>query len=152
MNCHCGAPVRQDGSDYDGIVCTQWPLCQRPKETTVSDSKHTLGAFLTEFTTESTRVLDLDVADFNVKHGGQTANIIIRYGQYTVVINPIPCGGYLDVDVHSFVKGEEAGAAVLGYTRNGPTQLQAFEGADTGLTSDGRPAVNLVALLVGKQS
>jgi hypothetical protein len=30
--CHCGAPARSDGSDYDGSVCEQWPICEQAKQ------------------------------------------------------------------------------------------------------------------------
>lgn len=40
--CHCGAPTRDDGSQYDGLVCTQWPLCEREavKEETGTEQEH----------------------------------------------------------------------------------------------------------------
>jgi len=73
--------------------------------------------------------------------------IVLRYGEYEVIVNPIGLSDHLSVDVHSFVSGERATGAAFGMTNGAPF---AFPG--TGTTSHGQPSAALVAVLVGKQS
>jgi hypothetical protein len=76
--------------------------------------------------------------------------IVVRSGQYTVLINPLPQpgpDGYLDIDLHSFINGERVTASVLGMT----TGRRHTGFTHTGFTSAGAPSVSTVIVLVGEQ-
>ena len=78
---------------------------------------------------------------------GQSPFIIIRHGEHAVVINPLAFDDHLSVDVHPYVGGAHAAGGVLAMTEG-----RQFDLAETGRTSHGWPAANLVAVLVGKQA
>ena len=73
--------------------------------------------------------------------------IIINHGDFTVIVNPIGLGDHLSVDVHSFVKGEDATAGVFGMSTGKRWALP-----ETGTKSHGWNSANLVAVLVGDQT
>jgi hypothetical protein len=73
--------------------------------------------------------------------------IIIRQGDRAVLVNPLAFEEYLDIDVHSFVDGKDATAAVLGMSDG---YRYAFEPV-TKTTSNGWPSVHLAVLIVGDQ-
>lgn len=108
-----------------------------------------LAEFLATYASETT-VLDIDLQAFKTANPGQSPMIIVRDRGVVVAINPMPLSDYLDVDVHPFVDGKSASAAVLGFSPD--NRLPGFAPEDTPLRSDGRPAARLVAVLVGKQS
>jgi hypothetical protein len=78
------------------------------------------------------------------------ALIVVKYKNFTAVINPIGLSTYLDIDIHSFVDGEHAAGSVMGmnvgYTFDGFTPDQ------TTHRSLRRPAANLVAVFIGEQT
>lgn len=117
----------------------------------MADNKdRSLTAFMRNYAADRV-VLDLDVARFKANHtNGYTPMIILRDRRFVVVINPMPLTDYFDVDVHSFVDGKDAAAAVMGMTTG--RRVPGFRPEDTPLRSNGWPAANLVALFVGPQS
>ena len=72
--------------------------------------------------------------------------IIINHGDFTVIVNPIGLGDHLSVDVHSFVKGDDATAGVFGMSTGKRWALP-----ETGTTSHKWNSANLIAVLVGEQ-
>jgi hypothetical protein len=109
----------------------------------------TLDSFLATYGTPETIVADIDLANFNVDDGNSPM-IVVRFGNKAVVINPMAVSDYIDIDVHPFVDGKEASAAVLGFSPE--NRFVGFTPEDTLLRSNELPAVGLVAVVVGKQS
>jgi len=101
------------------------------------------GATATTPLGEEHPVVEVDVP------GGKEPSpfIIIRHGEFTVIVNPIGLGDHLSVDVHSFVAGEDATAGVFGMSTGKRWSLP-----KTGTKSHGWPSANLVAVLVGEQT
>jgi hypothetical protein len=63
---------------------------------------------------------------------------------------PSDSSSYLDVDVHSFVDGQDAACGVMGMTTGVMSRL-AFNEETVLSTSEGWPAASLVVLLLGEQ-
>jgi hypothetical protein len=99
----------------------------------------TLDEFLTDYGNHPTTVID-------VAQGEPSPFIVIKYGEYAVIVNPIALTDHLSVDVHSFVDGVRATGGVFGMTTG-----RRVEFADTGTTSHGWASTGLVAVLVGEQ-
>lgn len=72
--------------------------------------------------------------------------IVVKHGDYAVVINPLALGTHLCIDVHPFVKGEDATAGAFGMTNGKRVSLP-----ETGTKSHGWHSSGLVAVLVGEQ-
>jgi hypothetical protein len=72
--------------------------------------------------------------------------IIVRCGDKVAIVNPLGFSDYLDLDIHSFVDGQDATAGVYGM---GQGQRVSFP--DTGTTSLGWPSAPLVVVLIGEQ-
>jgi hypothetical protein len=69
-------------------------------------------------------------------------------GRRIVIVNPLAFDDHLCVDLHPFVKGDDATAGVFGMTEGRRVSLP----ADTGTTSHGWPSANMIAVLVGEQA
>lgn len=116
----------------------------------------TLEDFLATYGTPKTIVADIDLAKFDVDKG-ESPLIVVRFGNKAAVINPMAITGhwgpredYIDIDVHPFVDGNEASAAVLGFTPE--DRLVGFDRDLTKLRSNDMPAAGLVAVIVGEQN
>ena len=86
------------------------------------------------------------VTEINVDQNDPSPFIVIRHGDYAVIVNPMGLGDHLCVDVHSFVNGDDATAGVFGMSKG-----QRWELPQTGTTSHKWNSANLIAVLVGKQ-
>jgi hypothetical protein len=74
-------------------------------------------------------VFEFDAEKYADEHDN-SALIIVKYKNFTAVINPIGLSTYLDIDIHSFVDSEHAGNTFDGFT---PTTHRSF----------GRPAASV---------
>jgi hypothetical protein len=103
---------------------------------------------LTEFTeayvTPGSVVLDLTVEPSTIDQPSKF--VIIRYGEYTMVLNPFALPDHLCVDAHAFVAGEDARTGVFGMEQGRRVTFP-----DTGAYSHNWPASRLVALVLGAQ-
>lgn len=104
----------------------------------------TLAEFLHDYKSDQNGEHPVTVID--VVKGDPSHFVVINYGDYSVLVNPIACSDHLSVDVHSFVNGERATGGVFGMT-NG----RRFTLPETGTTSHGWESASLVAVLVGEQ-
>ncbi len=108
----------------------------------------TFDEFVAAYDPDGTRT----IATVDVPTAGGGVNspfIVVRHGDHTVILNPMGFdgdGAHLCVDAHAFVKGQAATAGVFGMTTGRRWTLP-----DTGKTSHGWAAANLVAVLVGEQ-
>jgi hypothetical protein len=103
----------------------------------------TLDGFLATFTGDR-EVIEVDVPDLS--GAAKSPFVVVRFGEYTMVLNPMGLTDYLDLDIHSFKDGRRTTAAPWGMT-NG----QRFALEPTGTTSQGWPSASGVFVLVGKQ-
>jgi len=79
--------------------------------------------------------------------------IIIRHGEFTVVVNPMGLGDHLCVDVHSFVDGQDANGGVFAMGKGRRWTLgDSTKESVTGAKSHGWPAAGLVSVIVGEQT
>jgi len=93
------------------------------------------------------------VIDVPHEKDGSSPFIVVRHGDYTVVINPLGLGDHLSVDIHSFVKGEDATAGVFAMSNGRRWTLgDSPKESVTGTKSHGWPSAGLVAVLVGEQT
>jgi hypothetical protein len=83
-------------------------------------------------------------------NGLDRPSIVINHGPYTAVLNPMPVGDHLCIDVHAFVNGHAARAGTFGM-ENG-RRVDGFTDAATHGTSHRYPATRLVAVLIGEQA
>lgn len=107
----------------------------------------TLAEFMAAYDPDGTRT----VATVDVKRDkdGNSPFIIVRHGDYTMVLSPMGFdgdGAHLCLDVHSFARGERAVSGVFGMTEGRRATLH-----DTGMTSHGWSAADLAVVLVGEQ-
>ena len=109
-----------------------------------------LNEFLAEYNDDNSHpVTVIDVAGKDEP----SPFIIIRHGDFTVIVNPLGLGDHLSVDVHSFVKGEDATAGVFAMSDGRRWTLgDSSKESVTGTKSHGWPSANLVAVLVGEQT
>lgn len=103
-----------------------------------------LTQFLDAYT-GNREVIDIDVPDLS---GTDRAPfIILRHGDYALVLDPMGLADHLDLDAFAFVKGEAATAAPWGMSNGRRSALP-----DTGTTSHGWPSTDGVSVLVGEQA
>lgn len=95
-------------------------------------------------------IADINLEAFAAEHIGEAPMFIVRFGDKVAVIHPMLVADYIDIDVHPFVDGKDASAAVIGFI---PTnRLDSFDPKATPSRSNGLPAANLVAVIIGNQS
>lgn len=105
----------------------------------------TLDEFLTQYAPDPKRVvLDIEVP---AQADGETPFIVLRYGDYTMVVNPMGLRDHLCVDVHPFINGQAANVAAMGMTQG---VRHSFPTGDLP-TSHGWPAVAMLSALLGAQ-
>lgn len=144
--------ARSDAADFWGPAGDQFRRANSPlrthndKETIMTD----LDKFLSDYATSENVLADVDLEKFRAEHGGESPLIIVRFGNKVAVINPMAVADYIDVDVHPFVDGKDASAAVLGFSPD--NRFVGFTPEDTPLRSNDLPAVGLVAVVVGAQT
>lgn len=103
--------------------------------------------FMTAYDPDGTRTIA--TVDVERDKDGNSPFIVVKHGDYTMVLSPMGFdgdGAHLCLDVHSFAQGERIVSGVFGMTEGHRWTL-----ADTGLTSHGWAAANLVAVLAGEQ-
>jgi len=90
------------------------------------------------------------VTEINVpddQDSGESPFIVVRHGDYTVIINPLGLSDHLCVDLHPFVQGRDATAGAFGMTSG----QQRVSFPPTGMTSHRWPSSRMVAVIVGEQ-
>lgn len=102
----------------------------------------TLDEFLHEYNEHGGHPLTV----IDVAQGEPSPFIVIKHGEYAVLINPLALTDHLSVDVHSFAHGERATGGVFGMSNGRRVQF-----THTGTTSHGWASSSLVAVLVGEQ-
>jgi hypothetical protein len=104
---------------------------------------------LEEFLTRYTKDDEHPVTEINMTLGGRDHShfIIVRYGKFTMIINPLTLSDHLSVDCLSFVDGEVATAGAFGMTHGTRSELE-----DIGTASHGFPSAALIAVLLGEQT
>jgi hypothetical protein len=88
-------------------------------------------------------VTEIDVS----RESDKSPFIVIRHGDYAVVINPLAFNEHLSVDLHPYADGVRGTAGAFGMTDGRRVQFP-----DTGSTSHGWPSTALVVVLVGEQA
>jgi hypothetical protein len=73
--------------------------------------------------------------------------IVIRHDAIAMVVNPLSFSDHLCLDVCTFIAGRRASSGAFGMTEG--RRWDAFR--DTGMTSYGWPAVELVSVIAGEQ-
>jgi len=91
---------------------------------------------------------DHPVTEINVpgQASGESPFIVVNHGIYTVIINPLGLGDHLCIDLHPFVRGQDATAGAFGMTNGHRVSFP-----KTGITSHGWTSAGLVAVIVGEQ-
>jgi hypothetical protein len=107
----------------------------------------TLAEFMAVYDPDGTRTIA--TVDIERDKDGNSPFIVVRHGDYTMVLNPAGFdgdGAHLCLDVYSFARGERAVSGMFGMTGGHCWTLH-----DTGMTSHGWSAANLAVVLVGEQ-
>lgn len=106
-------------------------------------TNRTLDEFLTTYGNDR-EVIEIDLAFYRAD---QSPYIVVKHGEYAVVLHPMGLSDHLCVDAHPFVDGKEATAAAFGMTEGVRSEL-----TSAGTKSYGWPSDVLVALLIGRQA
>lgn len=72
--------------------------------------------------------------------------IVIRHGKYAVLIDPLVFDDHLSIDITPFIDEQPAIASAFGMTLGRQWELE-----ETGKTSFGRPAANVITVIVSEQ-
>jgi hypothetical protein len=137
------------GPFADNDLPPPWPVPQQTTNRRQIMAEHTLDGFLARYDPDGSRVV-FDLRAERDANGDSPLIIIRDEAGRVAVINPMPLGNHLCIDVHPFIGGLDAVAGVFGMTAGRRISLPETGGAHQ-LRSHGWPAVRLVSVIVGEQ-
>jgi hypothetical protein len=110
-----------------------------------NSNTQTLDEFLSTYHHPDRQVIDLEIESQGPDY--KSPFIVVRYGKFAILLNPMGLGDHLDVDAHSYVDGQSATTGSFGMTSGRRDRSE-----PTGTTSHGWPSSGMIALLVGEQA